>query len=42
VRAYLDKSDYERRIEISKRDMSSMRLEPHEILPTWNYTPMAH
>ena len=38
VKAYLDKKQYEKGIEISKKEMALLSLERHETLPKWNYT----
>lgn len=42
VKAYLDKREYEKGIEISKEQMDLLRLERHETLPKWNYTLRPH
>jgi hypothetical protein len=38
VRAYLDKAEYEKGVEIAKEEMARLRLERHKTLPKWNYT----
>jgi hypothetical protein len=38
TKAYLDKKQYEKGIEISKEEMALLSLEREETLPKWNYT----
>jgi hypothetical protein len=38
VRCELDKRPYPKGVEISKKQMAEIRLEPHSLHPSWNYT----
>ena len=38
VRAILDTNDYETGVEVSKDEISQMRLKRHKVHPEWNYT----
>jgi DDE family transposase len=38
VRASLDEGVYKKGLKVSRADMESLNVEPHEVCPQWNYT----
>jgi hypothetical protein len=38
VNSVLDKTEYEKGIKVSDKEMNKINIEYHEILPEWNYT----
>jgi hypothetical protein len=41
-RAWLDRKDYPTRQRVRPEDKTRVRLEPHRVLPKWNYTIWPH
>lgn len=38
VKARLDKTAYEKAIQISEKEMNGIKIKNHDVLPQWNYT----
>jgi hypothetical protein len=41
-RAYLDRTDYEINCKITRQQQRTIQLQPHRVLPHWNYTISPH